>query len=137
MFFGVTQQVVWQDLGHWLPYVAARIDHNSTLISYLYCAKYVFEKDSGTSFRHIDLNLDKFVATGRGGNAVRGSVSLDDKSAEAGCAELVKRFHRHIDTWWGEISASGSRCWSYLSSIPSSYWKSPKTEKQAISTVRC
>ena len=27
-------------------------------------------------------------------------VSLDNESAEAGCTELVKDFHRHINTWW-------------------------------------
>lgn len=67
MFFGVTQQIMRMDLGHWSIYVAARADHNPRLVSYPYYAKYVFEKDTGTAFRHIDLNLDELVASGWGG----------------------------------------------------------------------
>ena len=99
MLYGVTQQVMHQDLGHWLAYVAEHPDHNPTLVSSPYYAKYVFEKDAGSAFRHIDLNIDQFLATGRGANAIQGSVSLDNESAEAGCTELVKGFHRHIETW--------------------------------------
>lgn len=77
--------------------------HNLLLISYLYYAKYVFEKESGTLFSRVDLNFDKFLATGRGGNAVQGSVSLDDESAEAGCTELVKGFHKHVNGWWAGV----------------------------------
>ncbi|MCJ1464250.1 hypothetical protein MMC07_002863 [Pseudocyphellaria aurata] len=93
---GITQQVMRQDLGHWLAYVAARPDHSPTLISFPYYAKYVFEKDAGSAFRHIDLNIEQFLATKRGANAIQGSVSLDDESEEAGCTELVKGFHNHI-----------------------------------------
>ena len=94
--YSITQQIMRQDLGHWLLYVATRPDYHPILISYPYYAKYVFEKDSGTAFRHIDLNIDQFLATGRGANAIQGSVSLDNESAEAGCTELIKGFHNNI-----------------------------------------
>lgn len=96
MFFNLTQQIIRQDLGHWLLYVAARPDHRPQLISFSYYAKFVFEKDNSTGFKHVDLNIDAFLGTGRGGNAIQGSVSLDDESEEAGCTQLVKGFHRHI-----------------------------------------
>ena len=103
MLYSVTQQVIRQDLGHWLAYVAARPDHCPTLISFLYYAKYVFEEDTGTAFQHIDLNIDLPLATGRGINAIQGSVSLDNKSAKAGCTELVKGFHNYIGAWWRKV----------------------------------
>lgn len=103
MFFSITQQIIRQDLAHWLLYVATRPGHHPQLISYPYYAKFVFEKDNSTGFRHIDLNIDAFLATGRGGNAIQGSVSLDNESEEAGCTQLVKGFHRHIAAWWADV----------------------------------
>lgn len=103
MFYGVTQQVMRQDLGHWMLYVAARPDGRHQLISYPYYAKFVQAADSGTAFRHIDLNIEQFCATGRGGSAIQGSVSLDDESAEAGCTELVPGIHRRLGEWWAGV----------------------------------
>lgn len=70
IMYSITQQIMRQDLGQWLLYVATCLNHHPILISYLYYAKYVFKKDSGTAFQHIDLNINQFLATGRGANAI-------------------------------------------------------------------
>lgn len=46
MYYGVTQQVMRQDLAHWMLYVAARSDGRHELVSYPYYVKFVQESDS-------------------------------------------------------------------------------------------
>lgn len=77
MLYRVMQQVIHQDLGHWLAYVVAHLNHNPTLISYLYYARYVFKKDLKNAFWHINLNIDQFLATQQGTNAIQKSVLLE------------------------------------------------------------
>lgn len=53
--YSLTQQLVRQELGYYLLYVALRLDHNPRLVSYLYYTKYA--KPNGfTIFRHININ---------------------------------------------------------------------------------
>ena len=89
------------------------------MISFPYYAKYVFEKDLGSAFWHIDLNIEQFFTTNCGANAIQGSVSLDKETAEAGCTELVKGFHNHIRPWWNEVKqcAAASRTILRLSGL--------------------
>lgn len=53
------------------------------------------------------------MATGRGAKVVQGSVSLNDKSALAGCTGLVKSFRKHVAAWWAgvhqRIAAAGKK----------------------------
>lgn len=105
MYFGLTQQIIRQDLGIWMLYVALRPDRNPNLILYPYYAKYAREGDS-TAFRHIDMNSPQYLSTGRGKNIIQGSVSLDDETVESGCTELIPGFHRHVKAWWVGVHAT-------------------------------
>ncbi|MCJ1467746.1 hypothetical protein MMC07_006371, partial [Pseudocyphellaria aurata] len=102
MYYGLTQQIIRQDLGNWLLYAALRPDRDLKLVSYPYHANYTQKEDS-TAFRHIDLNIPQYLATGRGGNIIQGSVSLDNESEKTGCTELIPGFHQHIKTWWQQV----------------------------------
>lgn len=100
MVFELTQQLVRQDLAYWMLYVALRPDRNHRLVSFPYYCKYVGEDDHNTAFRHIDISIPRYLESGRGGNMIQGSVSLDDETAEDGCTVLVAGFHHHIAEWW-------------------------------------
>lgn len=102
MYYGLTQQIIRQDVGNWLLYAALRPDQNLKLVSYPYHAKYTKKGDS-TAFCHIDLNIPQYLSTGREGNIIQSSVSLDDETVESGCTELIPGFHRHIKPWWEQV----------------------------------
>ncbi|KAF7507136.1 hypothetical protein GJ744_010949 [Endocarpon pusillum] len=79
-----------------------RPDHNQRLVSYPYYTKFARPGDS-TCFQHIDMNIPEFLETGRGGNIVQGSVSLDDETAETECTVIVPGMHRRLREWWSEV----------------------------------
>jgi hypothetical protein len=54
---------------YYLVYVVLRPDTAWRLISFPYYAKYSKAGDS-TAFQYIDLNLNKYLLNGRGGNAI-------------------------------------------------------------------
>ena len=89
-----TYNVLFPYSTYYSLYVVLQQDHNSQLISYPYYAKYVVEKDK-KKFRHIDINVRQFLETGRGGNTIQGSVSMDPES-DLCCTEIVPGFHRNI-----------------------------------------
>jgi len=105
MSYSLTQQINRQDLEYWALYACLRPDRNIRLVSYHYYAKYV-APGVYTYFRHIDMNVSKYLANGHGGNIIQGSVSLDDENAE-GCMEIVRGFLKNIESWWGKVKASG------------------------------
>ena len=105
MVFGLTKQLVRQDLAYWMLYVALRPDRNHRLVSFPYYCKYVGEEDHNTSFRHIDISIPRYLESGRGENMIQGSLSLDDETAEDGCTVLVAGFHHHIAEWWKRVTA--------------------------------
>lgn len=47
-------------------------------------------------FRHIDMNIPKYLKYGHGANIIQGSVSLDDETVD-GCTEILPDFHGHIE----------------------------------------
>lgn len=102
MLYSVVQQLVRQDLQYYLLYVAMRPDHNQRLVSYPYYTKFARPGDS-TIFQHVDMNIPEFLETGRGGNIVQGSVSLDDETAETGCTVIVPGMHRRLGEWWSDV----------------------------------
>ena len=63
MYHSLTQQIIRQDLTYWLIYVCLRLDRNHHLVSYPYYAKYAVPGDS-TFFRHIDMNIPKYLQNG-------------------------------------------------------------------------
>ncbi|KAI4137511.1 MAG: hypothetical protein L6R39_007243 [Caloplaca ligustica] len=108
MMYSLIQQLVRQDLQYYILYVAARPDHNQRLISYPYYTKFARPGDS-TIFRHVDMNIPEFLATGRGGNVIQGSVSLDDETAVTGCTEIVPGMHRRLRDWWADVEARSAQ----------------------------
>ena len=121
MFYSLTQQVIRQDPVYWALYACLRPDGNVRLISYPYYAKYATDGDS-TYFRHIDMNVKDYLESGRGGNIIQGSVSLDDESVN-GCTEIVPGFQRHIGEWWGRVVARGQDRDASVHSVDKTYLK--------------
>ncbi|KFZ11081.1 hypothetical protein V501_04916 [Pseudogymnoascus sp. VKM F-4519 (FW-2642)] len=72
---------VRQDPVYYALVAAARPDRNTWLISYPYYVKYQVEGEN-TGFAHLDINVQKYVESSRGGNIVQGSLSLDDENEE-------------------------------------------------------
>ena len=105
MYYSLTQQLIRQDIEYWALYACLRPDRNIRLVAYPYYAKYTREGDP-TIFRHIDINVPKYLDNGHGGNIIQGSVSLDDETAE-GCTKIVPGFHLHIAQWWNNMCARG------------------------------
>ena len=70
MVFGLTQQLVRQDLAYWMLYVALQPDRNHRLVSFLYYCKYVREDNHNTAFRHIDISVPRYIESGRGRNMI-------------------------------------------------------------------
>ena len=104
MLYSLSQQLVRQDLGYYLLYVALRPDRNPRLVSYPYYTKFAQKGDS-TVFRHIDMNIEQFLESGRGANIIQGSVSLDDEGPDTGCTIIVPGMHRRLAEWWSDAKA--------------------------------
>ena len=101
MYYGLVQQAIRQDIGYWALYVCLRPDHQQKLIAYPYYAKYALPQDL-TFFQHLDLNVRQFLETGKGGNIIQGSVSLDDETFD-GCTTIIPGFHHRIQEWWARV----------------------------------
>lgn len=97
MFHSLTQQAVRQDPVYFMMYAALREDRNVNLVSYPYYTKHQRKGDT-TAFRHIDINVPAFTATGRGRYLIQGSVSLDDEDDED-CTEILPGMHHHLKEW--------------------------------------
>jgi hypothetical protein len=101
MWHALSQQLIRQDIAYYLCYVFFRPDHAYRLISFPYYMKstQIGEK---TFFRHIDINIDDFVQTGRGRNILQGSVSLCNED-DHNCTEILPKMHHHIADWWKDV----------------------------------
>jgi hypothetical protein len=102
MFQSLTQQLTRQDVCYYAAYVAVRPDHAWRLISFPYYTKSAYPTED-TSFVHIDLNIGDFLETGRGGNAVQGSVSFTDEDDE-NCSVVLPKIHHHLRGWWDKLN---------------------------------
>ncbi|KAI9750746.1 MAG: hypothetical protein M1815_001604 [Lichina confinis] len=92
MVHSLTQQMLAQDPAYYAIVVAARPDRNWRLISY--------------PFTHLDLNVARYLESGRGANLVQSFISLDDEdTSTASC--VVAGFHRHLEVWYREMEAAG------------------------------
>ncbi|KAJ9481738.1 hypothetical protein VN97_g11728 [Penicillium thymicola] len=103
MFQSLTQQLTRQDVCYYAAYVAIRPDHAWRLMSFPYYAKSAYPGEE-TGFTHFDLNIGDYLATGRGGNAVQGSVSFTDEDRD-NCTIILPRMHLHLREWWSRIEA--------------------------------
>ncbi|KZF18793.1 hypothetical protein L228DRAFT_215835 [Xylona heveae TC161] len=105
MFHSLAQQLMRQDPVYYALYCALRPDQAWRLISYPYYTKYARQNDS-TYFRHIDINIPRWIETGVGGNLIQGSMSLDDED-ELNTTELLMGMHHHLHTWWALVEERG------------------------------
>lgn len=75
MWYSNIQQLIRQDLSYYMAYVYFRPDHAWRLIAYPYYVKSTRPGDN-TKFRHLDINIQDYLETGRGGNLLQGTVSF-------------------------------------------------------------
>ncbi|KAJ5658065.1 uncharacterized protein N7484_001714 [Penicillium longicatenatum] len=101
------EQLTRQDVCYYAVYVAIRPDHAWRLISFPYYTKSAYPTED-TEFIHIDLNIGDFLATGRGGNAVQGSVSFTDED-EDNCSIVLPKIQHHLQGWWDKITADPAK----------------------------
>ncbi len=135
MFYSLSQQIIRQDIEYWTLYACLRPDLNTRLVSYPYYAKYVLPGDP-TFFRHIDMNVNKYLEDGHGGNIIQGSVSLDVENAH-GCTEIVPGFHNHIENWWKKVKARGRAPNGHVHGLEKIYLKEDIAEYGDFVPVPC
>ncbi|KAI9777313.1 MAG: hypothetical protein M1839_008921 [Geoglossum umbratile] len=124
MFYSLVQQLVRQDPVYYALIAAARPDKN-----------FLVEGES-TGFAHLDINVDKFVKTGRGKNIIQGSLSLDDES-EHSCTLLVPGFHRHIHEWWARVKQRGQDSSGYTTNTKKTYLPAGQQDFGRLIPVPC
>ena len=135
MFYSLTQQIVRQDLGYWIVYAALRPDRNHRLVAYPYYAKYALPGDK-TTFRHIDLNVNKYLESSRGGEIIQGSVSFDDED-EKGCTELVLGFHKQIGRWWSGVRERDDAVDGWVTGLNKRYTAKDEEEFGPFVSIPC
>ncbi|KAI9780352.1 MAG: hypothetical protein M1839_006775 [Geoglossum umbratile] len=135
MFYSLVQQLVRQDPVYYALMAAARPDQNTWLICYPYYVKYQLEGEK-TGFSHLDINVDEFVKTGRGGNIIQGSLSLDDED-EQNCTLVVPGFHRHIHEWWERVKQRKQDTSSYTTNALKSYLSADQKDFGKLVPVPC
>lgn len=106
MYYSLVQQLVRQDPGYYALTAAARPDRGWRLISYPYISKDTDSGGESTGFLHMDLDLEGYLADGRGSSRLTSSVSIDDEDS-LGCTVAVKGFHRHVREWHTRLLKRG------------------------------
>jgi hypothetical protein len=120
MWFSIVQQLVRQDPAYYAFYVFFRPDHLWKLVSFPYYAKSTYPGES-TFFRHIDVNIADFVRTGRGENALQGSLALSDEDGQ-NCTELLLGMHRDIGKWHKRLVDRGYAKDGFVQRIQPDMW---------------
>ena len=93
---------------------AARVDGNTTLISYSYYIKNT-EKGEPILFRHIDVNVDRFLRGEHCTDFVQNLVTILHDKNNANYIWLIRGFHKNIKAWWQNIrdrGLGGVRCYT-------------------------
>ena len=75
-------------------YVCLRFDENLRLMNYSYYAKFAIF-DESIYFRHIDMNVSKYLKNDHDEMIIQKSVSLNDEN-ENECTELILEFQKHV-----------------------------------------
>lgn len=78
MWYGLCQQIVRQDPAYYATYVCLRPGHAWERVSFPYYTKNT-QPGEKTAFKHIDINVNDLLATGRGEDIIQGSLFLDDE----------------------------------------------------------
>ena len=135
MWHSLVQQVMRQDPVFYALNVVARPDGNWRLVSFPYYTKYAMKADS-TGFKHIDINIEKLLKSGRGGSTVQTAISLDDEF-EDGCTIVVPGFHRHIGEWWSKVEERGKSRNGLVQSVEDLYLKEDEEMYGSFVPVVC
>ncbi len=109
-----------QDLQYYVFYVALRPDHAQKLILYLYYAKFA-KLDDYTSFRYIDINISKYLKTGRGGNLIQGTVTIINDNEENSTL-ICLGMYKYLQEWWNMCKARGIAKEDYIYNIENKMW---------------
>jgi hypothetical protein len=127
MYHSGIQQLMRGDPLYWLYYAMLREETN--LISYPYYTKYT-KVDDKTFFRHIDLNIAECVATGKGADAIQGSVSWDQEDHD-NCTEMLDCFHHHIKGYqeWRQTNNQPNSTGKIERWLDKEHWPEPLREK--------
>ncbi|KAJ6126156.1 hypothetical protein N7471_010649 [Penicillium samsonianum] len=120
MWFSLVQQMVRQDPAYYAFYALCRPDHAWKLVSFPYYAKRTYPGER-TFFRHIDVNITDFVRSGRGENALQGSLALSDEDSR-NCTELLLGMYRDIGTWHKRLIDRGYAKDGYVQRIDADMW---------------
>lgn len=104
MYHANCQQLMRMDPEYYRLYVALRADHRWRIVSYPYYTKYSKPGGEKNQFRHIDMNVAKYVEQdGFAGDMIQGTLSLDDEDP-GNCTELVRGFTADkVRAWWGAV----------------------------------
>ena len=105
MWHSLVQQVIRQDGAFYGLNVAARPDKNWRLISFPYYTRDA-DADNSREFKQLNVNIPRFLKSGRGANMVQTAISLDDEVAE-GCTMVMPGFHKHVREWWSRVTMRG------------------------------
>ena len=115
MVYSITQQLMRMDITYWMAYSCLRPDRNYWLISYPYYMKNARLGDS-TFFRHVDIDINRAVKTGRGTNMIQGSLSLTDETEDM-ATEILPRMHLHMGEWEQRATSRGASFSEVISAI--------------------
>lgn len=111
MAYSLTAQMFCHDISHWLLYSALRSDGKYQMIAYPGFPEHHVTQDDRLATRTVDVPISKFVASGWGGYAVQGHVSLDSVPAQSrGVAmEVVRGGHQKLNQWWEDVIERGEK----------------------------
>jgi hypothetical protein len=100
-YHSLAQQAIRQDPLYYALVCSSRLDTNYRQISFPYYMKAVLPGDN-IFFRHVDLNIPKYLETGRGMQRIQTSLSLTQETA-TNCTVVIPGFHKKIDEWWAKV----------------------------------
>ena len=122
MWHGLIQQLIRQDPAYYAFYVLLRPDHAWRLISVPWYSKST-SAGAQTAFRHLDINIPRYLSRGRSANIIQGAVTLSDEDP-ANCTELLLGMHRQglLQQWWERVEQRGLSNQNVVHRIASGMW---------------
>ncbi|KAI5782405.1 hypothetical protein DFH27DRAFT_637468 [Peziza echinospora] len=104
-YHSLLQQAARQDLVYYALVVAARPDKNYKLICFPHYIKAALPGDY-IFFRHVDLNIPKYIQHGRGASRIQTSLTLTQET-ENSCTMVIPGFQNHFKDWWKRVQKRG------------------------------
>ncbi|CAI7636809.1 unnamed protein product [Penicillium palitans] len=136
MWHGLIQQLIRQDPAYYAFYVCLRPDHAWRLISSPYYSKST-SAGARTAFRHIDINVPRYLARGRSAHIIQGTVTLTDED-EANCTELLLGMHQdgRLQEWWNRIIDRGLETDGMVHNVTRKMWSQEDEDHFGIPWTR-